>query len=63
MPLEGFKKKNFKLDFKKVDFQKMGISLISLGKEIECYLFYPKRTEANFVPNGILLAFVASLSL
>ena len=27
----------------------MSISLISLGNEIEYYLFCPKRTEANFV--------------
>ena len=27
----------------------MGISLISLGKGVECYLFCPKRAEANFV--------------
>ena len=28
----------------------MGISLISLEKGVECYLFCPKRAEANFVP-------------
>ena len=28
----------------------MGISLISLEKGVECYLFCPKREEANFVP-------------
>ena len=27
----------------------MDISLISLKKEVECYLVCPKRTEANFV--------------
>ena len=27
----------------------MGISLISLGNGVECYLFCPKRAEANFV--------------
>ena len=26
----------------------MDISLISLGKEVECYLCFPKRVEANF---------------
>ena len=28
----------------------MGISLISLEKGVECYLFSPKRVEDNFVP-------------
>ena len=27
----------------------MGISLINLEKEVECYLVCPKRTEANFI--------------
>ena len=33
----------------KVEFQKRGISLISLGKGVECYLFCAKMAEANFV--------------
>ena len=32
----------------------MGISLISLGKGVECYLVFPKMAETNFVP-GIAL--------
>ena len=27
----------------------MGIFLISLGNGVECYLFCPKRADANFV--------------
>ena len=33
----------------------MDISLISLGNEVECYLFCPKSTEANFVPKIVPL--------
>ena len=33
----------------------MIISLISLGNEVECYLFCPKRTEANFAPKIVPL--------
>ena len=49
----------FKLDFEKVDFQKMGIFLISLGNGVECYLFCPKRAEANFVLVLNVLCFIS----
>ena len=39
----------------KVDFQKRGISLISLGKRVESYLFFPKRAEANFVLKSAII--------
>ena len=44
----------FKLNFEKIEFQKRGISLINLGKRVECYLVCPKRAEANFVPCFII---------
>ena len=56
----------FKLDFEKVDFQIRDISLISLEKEVECYLFCPKRAEANFVQvfNGLNMGwFYVSMTL
>ena len=31
----------------------MGIFLISLGNGVECYLFCPKRADANFVLESI----------
>ena len=37
----------------------MRISLISLGKEVECYLVFPKRTEANFVPQKCYISNIA----
>ena len=36
------------LDFRIIELQKRGISLISLGKRAECCLFCPKRAFANF---------------
>ena len=37
----------------------MRIFLISLGKEVECYLVFPKRTEANFVPQKCYISNIA----
>ena len=37
----------------------MRISLISLGKEVECYLVFPKRIEANFVPQKCYILNIA----
>jgi len=28
----------------------MGISLISLGKEAKCWIFFKKRAKAHFLP-------------
>ena len=39
----------------------MDISLISLGNGVECYLFCPKRAEANFVPSRIVNIFNGGL--
>ena len=39
----------FKLDFEKIKFQKMGISLINLGKGAKCYIICAKKAKANFV--------------
>ena len=37
-----------KLNFEKIKFQNRGISLISLGKEAKCWIFYTKGAKANF---------------
>ena len=40
-----------KLDFEKIEFQNRGISLINLGKEAKCWIFFfKKRAKANFLP-------------
>ena len=50
MPLYGFRFFFFfKLDFEKIEFQKWGIFLISLGNGAKCCIFCPKRAFANFV--------------
>ena len=36
------------LDFRIIELQKRGISLISLGKRAECWFFPLKRAFANF---------------
>ena len=38
------------LDFLQIKFQNRGISLISLGKGVKCWIFYAKGAKANFLP-------------
>ena len=38
-----------KLDFEKIEFQNKGISLISLGKGANCWIFCAKGAKTNFL--------------
>ena len=40
---------SLKLDFDKIELQKMSISLISLGKGAKCWIVFLKMAKANFV--------------
>ena len=40
-----------KLDFEKIEFQNRGISLINLGKEAKCWIFFfKKKGKGQFSP-------------
>ena len=54
-PYSIFYKSSFtlKLDFKKIELQKRGISLINLGKGAKCCIFCAKMAFAHFGPIGI----------
>ena len=43
------------LDFRIIELQKRGISLITLGKRAGCWFFCPKRAFANFFSNFVML--------